>query len=112
MFGYHLFKFDIYELAESYSFLLANTLKNMRNTKDDKTAGELCHFFNQLVLEIPRKNKYNKEKLKECFLSCYQNPEKDVIELFDNIATFCCDYSKFDPGIIWDKLGEINGFKW
>ena len=110
---YHKFRFDIYELAMEYSYFFSKLLKELRNSKNDDLQIEifssLCNFING----VPKKNKYDKERLKRCLLSSFgASVEKDVIELFDNIATFCCDYSKFEPHTIGNILGEINGFKW
>ena len=88
-------------------------MKELRNSKNDDLQIEIFSSLANFVQGCPKKNKYNKEELKRCLLSSFNIPiEKDIAELFDDVATFCCDYSKFEPYIILNKLGEINGFKW
>lgn len=110
---YHKFRFDVYDLAMEYSRFLSIFLKQLRNSKDDDLQDEIYSYLYNFIDGVPRKNKYNKEKLKECFLSHFHKPvEKDIEKLFDTVATFCYDCSKYNTVDILNILGEINGFKW
>lgn len=110
MFGYHIFKFDVYDLAIEYSRLLSILLKQLRNSKNDDLQGEIYIALCNFIESVPRKNNYSKKDLKDCFLSCYQKPEKDIVELFDIVANFCCNFNTFNPNELMYILGEINGF--
>lgn len=110
MFGYHIFNFDIYDLAEEYSILLSSSLKALRNSRNDNFQNNIfCSICGFIELNL-KKKKYNKNKLKSSLLSSYENPEEDIIKLVDYIVDFCCKNKKFESYYIGSILGDINGF--
>lgn len=113
MFGYHIFKFSIYDLAENYSLFLSKMFNGLKNSKDEDKASEIFQTLASFVESCPIKNRYNKSKLKNAFLSYFEKKDdNDINMIFEHVAEACCDFKRYNPGFLGEKIGEINGFKW
>ena len=105
-------KFDIYESAEEFSHLISYYLMDLENSKDDEKTLFIVNRIFAFFQCFCKSKKYNYNKLLESFLCGFIEPSKKIVELFEIISSFLCKKKEYEPGEIYNKLGEINGFEY